>query len=127
MAADLGHQRAAQMLYDRLRPYRDLVACNNGTVEGAISRSMGRLAHLLGHHQDAESLFQAALSMNERLEALYWTARTKLDYADLLVDRAQADDVVKAREIVGQALAAAHEHGFGALERRANVLLESLP
>ncbi len=88
---DLGHRQAAQVLYDRLRPFRDLVAFNNGTVEGAISRSMGRLAHLLGRHEDAETLFRAALSMNERIEAPYWIARTKLDYADLLVHRDQSE------------------------------------
>ena len=124
---DLGHRQAAQVLDDRLRPFSDLVSFNNGTVEGAISRSMGRLAHLLGHHEDAESLFQAALWMNERIGAPYWIARTKLDYADLLVDRAQSDDVAKAREMAAQAMAGAHECGFGALKRRASMLLESHP
>jgi class 3 adenylate cyclase/tetratricopeptide (TPR) repeat protein len=123
-AVDLAYRHAAQVLYDELSPISHLVAFNKGTVEGALSRSLGRVAHLLGHHDEAESLFQAAMSMNERLEAPYWIARTKLDYADLLiVDRAQSDDVVKAKEMVRQALAAAHEYGFGALERRANVLL----
>ena len=103
-AVDLVHRQAAQVLYDEMRPFLDLVAFNHGTVEGALSRSMGRLAHLLGHHDDAESLFQAALSMNERIEAPYWIARTKLDYADLLVDRAQSDDVVKATEMAAQAI-----------------------
>ena len=125
-AVDLVDKQAARVLYDEMHPFLELVAFNHGTVEGALSRPLGRLAHLLGHHDDAESLFQAALSINERIEAPYWIARTKLDYADLLVDRAQSDEVVKAKEIVRQALAAAHEHGFGALERRANALLESI-
>jgi hypothetical protein len=124
---DLGHSQAAQVLYDLLSPFRDLVSCNNGTVEGPISRSMGRLAHLLGRHEDAESLFQAALSTNVRIKAPYWIARTKLDYSDLLADRTQPDDVVKAKEMAVQAMAAAHEYGFGALERRASMLFESLP
>ena len=124
--ADLGHKEAAQVLYDRLRPFHDMVAFNNGTVEGAISRSMGRLAHLLGRHEDAESLFQAALSMNERIRAPYWTARTKLDYADLLIDEAAIGDAEKDREMIAQAFDVAQEHGYGALERRAQGLLESL-
>jgi hypothetical protein len=71
---------------------------------------------MLGQYDDAESLFQGALSINKRLEAPYWIARTKLDYADLLVERAESDDLAKARAIVD---------GFGALERRASVLLRT--
>jgi tetratricopeptide (TPR) repeat protein len=123
---DLGHRQAAQVLYDRLSPFRDLVSFNNGTAEGAISRSMGRLAHLLGRHEDAESLFQAALWLNERMRAPYWTARTKLDYADLLIDGASVGETEKAKEMIGHALAVAQAGGYGALERRAQGLLEAL-
>ncbi len=125
-AVDLGHTQAVQVLFDRLHPFRDLVSFNNGTVEGAISRSMGRMAHVLGRHDEAESLFQAALSMNERIKAPYWMARTKLDYADLLIDRAAIGDTEKAREMIGQAFGVAQEYRYGALERRAQGQLESL-
>ena len=84
---------------------------------------MGRLAHLLGRHDEAEALFEAALAMNERLGAPYWIARTKLDYADLLTSRAQPDDNAKATDLVQQALAAAQQYGFGALQQRATAAL----
>ena len=83
------------------------------------------LAHLLGNHQEAESFFRSALSIHERLEAPYLIALTKLDYADLLIDGAAIGDAKKAREMIGQALDVAQEYGYGALERRAQGLLDS--
>ena len=105
-AVDLDHRPAAQLLYDKLHPFADIVAFTMGTVEGPISRPVGRLAHLLGRHDEAETLFEAALAMSERLEAPYWIARTKLDYADLLTNRAQPHDNAKATELAEQALEA---------------------
>ena len=122
-AVDLDHRPAAQLLYDKLDRCAGMVAFNGGTVEGPISRALGRLAHLLGRHDESEALFRAALAMSDRLHAPYWTARTKLDYADLLTDRAQPDDSAKATELVEQALAAAEQYGFGALQQRATAAL----
>lgn len=96
-------------------------------MQGAVSLPLGRLAHLLGHHQESESFFVNALSTHNRLGAHESIARTKLYYADLLVERAETGDAQRAKEMVKEALAAAREYGYGALERRANVSLESLP
>jgi class 3 adenylate cyclase/tetratricopeptide (TPR) repeat protein len=125
-AVNLRHHQAAQLLYDELRPYADLVIYPLGPVLGALGRPVGRLAHLLGHHRDAESLFQSALSTNERLRAPYWIALTKLEYADLLAERAETGDKEKARELAREALVAAQEHGYRALEPRAKAVLESV-
>ena len=115
-AVDLNQEQAAQYLYEEMFPFRDLVAFNNGTIEGALSRPLGRLAHLSGNFADAESFFEAALKIHERLEAPYWIARTQLDYADLLQDIGKKD---QATQFVNEALDAAKRFGFGALERRA--------
>jgi class 3 adenylate cyclase/tetratricopeptide (TPR) repeat protein len=125
-AVDLRHDRAAQLVYEKLRPFADLVAFPMGTIVGALARPLGRLAHLLGDRQEAESLFRSALSTHERFDAPYLIARTKLDYADLLVDRAEASDAAKAREMVGEAILVANENGYGALEPRGQGLLDSL-
>ena len=125
-AVELGHGEAAQLLYSELRPYEDLIVFNQGTMQGALSLSLGRLAHLLGYHQESESFFGNALSTHDRLGAHESIVRTKLYYADLLVDRAETGDAQRATEMVKEALAVACEYGYGALERRANALLESL-
>jgi hypothetical protein len=41
-AVDLDHRSAAQLLYDEMHPFLELVAFNHGTVEGALSRPLGR-------------------------------------------------------------------------------------
>jgi class 3 adenylate cyclase/tetratricopeptide (TPR) repeat protein len=125
-AVNLGHHQAAQLLYDKMRPFADLVVFPTGPILGAFARPVGRLAHLLGHQQDAESFFRSALSINERLEAPFWIARTKLDFADLLADGAHPGDVEKAREMVGEALGVGQQYGYGGLVPRAQSLITSL-
>jgi hypothetical protein len=125
-AVELEHRGAARLLYGELCPFADLIVFNQGTMQGALSLPLGRLAHLLGHHQESESFFVNALSTHNRLGAHESIARSKLYYADLLVDRAEPGDTQKAKEMVDEALAASHEYGYGALERRANVLLEAI-
>ena len=81
-----------------------------------MARSLGRLAHLLERPDAAEAHFGTALAVNERIEAPYWTARTQLDYADLLRDLGKTDE---ATRFVDQALETARRFGFAALESRA--------
>ena len=112
----LRHQEAAKTLYDLLAPYGDMVVFNYGICEGAIARSLGRLAHLLGRSDAAEAHFDIALLTNERIKAPYWITRTQLDYADLLRDIGKTDE---AMSFVDQALETAKTFGFAALESRA--------
>jgi tetratricopeptide (TPR) repeat protein len=93
-----------------------MVLFNYGTYEGALARTLGRLAHLLGRSDAAIAHFDTALSITERLKAPYWIARTQLDYADLLRDVRRNDE---AAQLVGQALETAKTFGFAALESRA--------
>ena len=115
-AVALRHQEAAAILYDLLDPFGDMVGFNSGTSEGPLARSLGRLAHLLEQPDAAEAHFRTALSINERLKAPYWIARTQLDYADLLRDVGKTDE---AARLVDQALETAKTFGFAALESRA--------
>ena len=118
-AVALGHREAAAVLYNLLSPYGAMVVFNGGICEGALARSLGRLAHLLDHPADAEAHFGTALSINERIEAPYWTARTQLDYADLLRDVGRPDE---AKGFVNRGLETAKRFGFAALESRAKTL-----
>ena len=112
----LRHREAAATLYELLAPYGDMVVFNYGICEGALARSLGRLSQLLGRSDAADAHFRTALSINERIEAPYWIARTQLDFADLLRDVGKTDEAVG---FVDQALETASRFGFAALENRA--------
>ncbi len=115
-AIALGNRKAADILYDLLSPYGEMVVFNLGVSEGALARSLGRLAHLLGRSDAAQLHFRSALAINERLRAPYWLARTRLDFADLLRDIGKSDE---ATGFVDQAQETAKRFGFAALESRA--------
>jgi hypothetical protein len=118
----VGDLRRAAMLYDLLLPYADrcAVAGGSSTCRGAVSRSLGVLASLLSHDDDAERHFGNALEMNARIRARIWVAHTQHDYARMLVARDRAGDREKAAALAGQALVTAREVGMKPLE--ANVL-----
>jgi len=69
-----------------------MVAGNPATVAGSVARPLGRLATVLGRYDDAEAHFRLALELHTRLQAPYWTARTELDWANLLLARARPGD-----------------------------------
>jgi tetratricopeptide (TPR) repeat protein len=115
-AIALGRRDAAAKLYDLLIPYGDMVIFNSGMCEGALARSLGCLAHLLDRLDQAETHFRSALFINQKLKAPYWTALTQLDFADLLRDTQKIDE---ATGFANQALQAAKQFSFTALENRA--------
>jgi class 3 adenylate cyclase/tetratricopeptide (TPR) repeat protein len=116
IATALKHREAAMSLYEQLTPYAALIIFNYGVCQGALARSLGRLGHLLGRSDVAEAHFRTALSINERLKAPYWIARTQLDFADLLRDIGKMDE---ATGFVEKALQTGKQFGFAALESRA--------
>jgi len=56
VAASLGSQPAAQLLYDRLLPWQEHVVFL-GTGGGRVSHYLGLLTTTLGHHDEAEHHF----------------------------------------------------------------------
>jgi tetratricopeptide (TPR) repeat protein len=125
-AVDLGHHQGAEILESMMRPYRDLVAYNDGDVLGSLSRPLGRLSHLLGDYGTAESDFRSALAVHQRIQSPYWSTCTRLDYADFLLDRAQPGDAAQAKVVATEAYEAARLHGYLAMEERARALLQRL-
>jgi hypothetical protein len=115
-AVALKDRDAAATLYDLILPFADIVVFNTGTCQGALARSLGRLAHLLGRVGEAEEHFNNALAINGRLKAKYYLALTQLDFADFLRD---AERPSEAAEMVGCALETSRQCGFAGLEERA--------
>jgi hypothetical protein len=126
IAAHLGDVAAARAIYDLVLPFADRVAYPGAVTIGSLRRPLGRLAHLLDMPDDAEIHFGSALLMHERMGARYWSARTKLDFADFLVDRNGTGDRQRATQLVGEAMDSAEARGFGGLVTRSRALLDSV-
>jgi DNA-binding SARP family transcriptional activator/tetratricopeptide (TPR) repeat protein len=113
MAAHLQDHDRAAILYGLLLPYARLNASNSGAgAIGSVSRYLGILASTMSRWDDAQSHFEDALAMNERMGARPWLAHTQNDYARVLFDRDRPGDRERAQELLDQALATYRELGM---------------
>lgn len=103
-ASILGNHQAADLLYKALEPQRHLVATVGGAFMslGSVSRYLGLLATTLERWDDAERHFRDGLEMNERTGATLFAARTRHDWAGMLVKRGSPGDYNRAGELVDQ-------------------------
>jgi class 3 adenylate cyclase/tetratricopeptide (TPR) repeat protein len=123
ICAAVGDARRASTLYDRLDPCRGLVAHVGGGSTGCVDHHLALLACVLGRFEDANAHFEDAHALHEALAAPTWLARTRLEWARMLLRRCQPGDADRARGLLGQALATARELGLANVERRAVELL----
>jgi DNA-binding SARP family transcriptional activator/tetratricopeptide (TPR) repeat protein len=86
LSVALGDGSRAGVLYDLLRPYRDVnvVIGLAAVCLGSAARYLGRLAATMERQDEAAEHFERALEANARLKAPVWLAHTRLDYASLL-------------------------------------------
>jgi DNA-binding SARP family transcriptional activator len=113
VAAHLQDRDRAAILYGLLLPYARLNASNSGAgAIGSVSRYLGILASTMSRWDDAQSHFEDALAMNERMGARPWLAHTQHDYARMLLARDEPGDRERAQELVHQALATYRELGI---------------
>ena len=95
----------AAVLYELLSPYADRNALSVPDVStGSVSRSLGALAASMGRWEEATRHFEDALSMNARMGARPWLARTQHDYAGMLLNRNAPHDQENARQLLALAL-----------------------
>jgi class 3 adenylate cyclase/tetratricopeptide (TPR) repeat protein len=123
VACHLGDRARATELHDQLAPYPDQLPIAGGVALGAVAYHLGMLASTVDDFNEAESRFSAAAALHERTRAPTWLARTRLEWARMLLVRRQPGDAERARDLLGQALAAARELGLGNVERGAVGLL----
>ena len=90
----------------------------------SVSHYLGMLATTLGRFEDAARHFATAAARHETIGAPTWLARTRLEWARMLLSRRQVGDVDQARELLGQALDTARDLGLANIERRAVQLLD---
>jgi len=117
---ELEDAERAELLYELLLPYAELtVVVGNAIVcLGATSRFLGQLASTLGRWNDAEAHFEHALRMNEGLGSKSCVAHTYYQYARMLMRRGEREDVIRASDMIDEALKLAQQIGMQGLLSR---------
>ncbi len=119
----LRHHDGAGILYERLAPYAGQIITNTATVNGAVDRFLGILAGIVGRYDVAEQHFIEAGRMHEAIDAPTWLARTRYDWAGMLLSRGEPGDDQRAAGLLEAARQTARDLGMPGLERRAAALL----
>jgi len=107
-AVALGRRDVAAYLAQRLRPFGSQMIYANSFLWGVVARTVGCLDAMLGDRASAEANLRHALDIHQHFGAVYWTARTQLDLAD----------VVDAPELVDAARVAIDRYGLEGLRPR---------
>jgi tetratricopeptide (TPR) repeat protein len=120
----LGDERRAHDLYPLLRPHSGhLIAVSWGIVcIGAADRYLGILAATLGRLDEAERLFEAALSLEREVSSEPLLARTRYWFARMLAHRASEGDVLRALSLLESVLESAEGMGMARLAADAGLL-----
>ena len=109
----------AAVLYELMAPYERLVVGQSLGWYGAFAHYLGVLSTTLGHYEDAERHFGDAARTHDRVGAPGWEARTRLEWARMLLVRPGPGDAARARDLLGQVLTTARDLGLGNVERAA--------
>jgi hypothetical protein len=126
VATRLQEPGAAGRLYQALVPYRNQVivgAMPHPVVcWGSASFYLGLLAAVTSSWAEAGGHFEAAIAAHERLGARPLLARTRYEYARMLLARGQAGDRRQADELLDQALAGASTMGMAGVAEEIQAL-----
>ena len=120
----VGDRERCAALFRLLEPYADQIAGTPLAWLGSVSHYLGLTSTLLGHFEEAELRFAAAEATHARIGAPACLARTRLEWARLLLTRRATGDDSRARGLLTQATATAREFDLAGVERRAVELLE---
>lgn len=123
VACHTRHREAAALLLERMAPWREQFIATHVTTYGPVAYPVALLEGLLGRFDEAEADFALALAINERMEAPFFIALTKVAWARVLAERGDPADADRVRSLASDALALAVEGGFGAIERQAAALI----
>jgi hypothetical protein len=117
---------AAQDLYDILLPDRSTIVVVQTAWLGPVSHDLGLLATTLGRYDDAEGHFAHATEVQERIGARATLVHTQLEWARMLLRRAQPDDVAPARALLEAALAGATKLSLTGIVPRIEALIQRI-
>ena len=123
VCAQLGDRPRARLLFDLLAPCASEIMFGAFIPVGAKAHYLALLATTLGDFDEAERCFTDAATTHERIGAPHWLARTRLEWARMLLRRDRPGDTQRAQDLLGQTLTIARERGLANIERRAVQLL----
>ena len=114
VCAQLGDARRAATLSKLLQPYEDalVVVALAAVCYGPAARFLGLLAATEGRTEDAARHFEAAIERSAAIGAEPILARTRSDYAHMLVARGAPGDLDRAHELASAAGEAAERLGM---------------
>jgi class 3 adenylate cyclase len=127
VCARLGRDDCVPRLRAMLEPYAEQLVVGSfaGWVTGPVAFYLGVLATTVGDWENAEAHFASAAATHERIAAPTWLAHIRVEWARMLLARAEPGDGERALDLVRQALATARELGLANIERGAVELLGS--
>jgi class 3 adenylate cyclase len=125
VTAWLGRKDCVPPLRTAMEPYADqiMIGAFAGWVGGSVALYLAMLAATAGDHTQADAEFAAAATTHDRIRAPIWLARTRVEWARMLLARAEPKDVERAHGLLAEALATASELGLAKIERDATELL----
>jgi hypothetical protein len=126
VAAHLEHRRAAEMLTELLAPWRERFVSTGIAWAGSVARPLGLVLGAAGHLDAADEALAEAAAVHERIDAPIELARTRVDWARVMVIRDRPGDRDRARQLLGLALSTAETLGLATIKRRAQSLLGEL-
>ena len=127
VASHLGDAVQAERLETALRPYADQAIPFCVTPTPSVAHHLGLLAATLGRHDEADRRFGEAVAVHERIGASHLAARTRLEWASVLLTRSQPADTEKAEALAESALTAYQSLGITTWARQAEAMLGRRP
>ena len=121
LAALVGDDEGAALLYEQLEPWADRYS-PVVVFQHVGAHELAMLAATLGRIDDAHRWFEQAVAAHEAAGAALFAAETRLDWARVCIG---VDEVDRARELIGQALASAAKGGAPGIEGQARTLLNA--
>jgi DNA-binding winged helix-turn-helix (wHTH) protein/tetratricopeptide (TPR) repeat protein len=124
--AALGDARRARILYDLLTPYasRCIEASMGAACLGSVHHQLGRLAATMQRWSEATRHFDAALVTDARLGAPHLIAHTQREHAAMMLARGQANDAVRAGDLLARADATYRQLGMDSFAAQTATLVE---
>ncbi|MEA2196018.1 MAG: hypothetical protein QOJ25_69, partial [Solirubrobacteraceae bacterium] len=120
-AARLGDRARAAALIETMAPYRHRYVDMGSSWLGSAAHYLGLAHACVGDLDEAEACFRDALVAQRVLDSRAWIARTKLEYAQVLLARGRGEDLSQAAELTEEALESARSLGLGGVLRRAEL------
>ena len=119
LATRLNDPEAAATLYPLVAPYSHRIIAFTApqpvACYGSASLYAGLLATVMARWADAADHFEVAIRAHDRLGARPFLARTRYEYARMLLSRGRPEDETSAFELLDQAHAAARTLGMAAV------------